>query len=238
MLVDCSRSRKQFSPEEARNILAEITHLNLPSEDGKEWQRWWEAVRGFLDPDYNLDTEAGRAAWIAGWSAGDAATRQVLVNLWRFEPEPKRAKALLEQAPTSEATMALLSELWNRKRLTPEIEKAIVEQYLRLEPKPTDRDIALFANSGFSFPSTVSVHVRDGLAIGDVEELPRWEDSDVVMLANLPGRRFPVRTAQHPGASIARRVLEIGCIDYWPQRKVRWTVTWHLDPVPLRDLAR
>lgn len=238
MLVDCSQSKKQFSPGDARNILAEITHLDLPSEDGKKWQRWWKSVRGFLEPDYNLHTEAGRAAWIAGWSAGDAATRRVLVNLWRFEPELEPAKALLEQAPTSGATMALLSELWNHKRLTPEVEKAIVEQYLRLEQKSADRDIALFADSGFSFPPTVSVHVRDGWAIGDVEEMPRWEDSDIVMLANLPGRRFPARTAKHAGAPIARHVLEIGCMDYWPQRKVRWTVAWHLEPVPLGDLAR
>lgn len=238
MLVDCSISRKQFSAAEARKVLGEITHLKLPSEDGKEWQRWWESVRGFLEPDYNLQMEAGRTAWIAGWSAGDAATRRVLVNLWRFEPELEPAKALLEQAPTSEATMALLSELWNRKRLTPEVEKAIVEQYLRLEQKPIDPDTALFVKSGFSFPRTVSVQVRDGLASGDIEELPPWEDSGVVMLADLPGRRFPTRTAGHAGAPIARRVLEIRCLDYWPQREVRWTVTWHFEPVQLRDLAR
>jgi hypothetical protein len=246
LLVDYSHSQNRFSVNASRT-LGEITGLKVPPENGG-WQRWRESSRRYLEPGYDLDREEGRRAWIESWAAGDPATRKLLVNLWFFEPRIEAANALFLAAPAQEATRAVLSELWERKRLTPEFEKAIVERYLEVELeegdspdgfRPKESHLAIRTNGAFKFPRHVGVQSRAQLTIDGkpVNEVSRWEDAGSGMLADVPGERWGARVeGQQVGARTIQGVVEMRCMDHWPKSKERWIARWNVGPLQLKEV--
>jgi hypothetical protein len=234
----------------AHGTLSQMTRLRFSDGDREAWPRWWESARAVLEPEYDLKTKAGRSAWIRGWAGGDSGARRLLVNLWLFEPSLDLASALLQESPEEEATKAALSELWKHHRLSPELEQSIVEKYLSFvlvekdppqpNQKPTYRQVAVVSKSSFEFPPTVSVQVREHVSIGkdDQPKLRDWADADETMLNSFGTSNGVAAAGEYAGAPVARGIFEMRSMDYWPDRKVRWTASFELDPIQLRYIAQ
>jgi hypothetical protein len=85
------------------------------------------------------------------------------------------------------------------------------------------------------FPPTREVQIRDYTTVAGqpvAKTVRRWDDTGVMMLQSLPREGWRRRRpAGDPASAFAQEVIELRSMDYWPQPKVRWTVTWNLGAI-------
>lgn len=251
VLVECSVSRKAFSPAAASAALTQITKYKRREGDGAAWQRWGQSDGSMLELPYDLETAAGRAAWRSTWAVCDAATRRLLVNLWLFEPSLEPAKELFQEAPESDATTAAVTALWEHRYLALEVEKSIVERFVKFvfvegEPYPrqipTYRVVFILRRTSFPFPKMTDVQCRSSVVIGGDKEpalAESWPESPRTMSLDVASdSRWGQWGGEYPGAPVARGVLQIRSVETARPENVRWTATFNLDPIQLRDIPK
>lgn len=232
----------------ARHALDNITKATITSDNLATWATWWLSARPLLAASYDLQSDAGRAAWMAAWSQGDKYVRPILMNLWNYEPQIDEGALLaIAEQPAAAAT---LSELWRRKRLTAETQKALVERFLKLslfEEPPWDppekwaahREVMIQSETAFPFPPSEGVEYRHRIEIADEPKQPTEAD----LLPGYSASGWGTETPRvwgavgegYRGKPKARGVLEMRAVDYRHDRRVLWKLVWQLGPLQLRD---
>lgn len=248
LLMEWALAPDDRTARPARNILNTVTGLRIPTEATAAWETWWRGARSLLEPTYDLQSAAGRAAWMAAWTQGDAGVRHLLMNLWNYEPEIDEAALLA--AVDHAAAAATLSELWQRQRLTPATQLALVQHFVRPflveqgDPQAPrcDREVRVKFKSSFPFPDNPYVEYRATVLVGDDPAQPTMAEVDAtysaMSLAGLISEDIGGWEGKFCGRPLARGFVILRSIDHRHERRLLWTTTWETAPLQLREVPR
>jgi hypothetical protein len=247
VLYEWARADAHGTGLRAYCYLRSLTGLEYAPEDRASWEAWWQGASRVLGARYDLQTEAGRRAWLEAYQYTDPAARRLLMRLWLFEPEIDEAWLLKAARGKKEAdaAKAVLADLWRGRRLSPETKEAVVRAFVAVrlveEPSPNrkqfpgSRELRLVADRDFPFPEEAWVQPGYDITIGD--RPPRLGDSwgaislegtGSITLGAMGGGKYL-------GSPSARAVLAVREVNPHDGNKVAWQVQWSLGPVQLRD---
>ncbi len=115
------------------NLRSALGVINEP-DNPERIAKWWAQNRDVVMRHYDLSSWVGVNAWLQAWQqSDDKITKHVLLRLWDFTsniPEQELLNACEGESGT--AAKELLSELWQRKRLTAATRKSIVTKYMKM----------------------------------------------------------------------------------------------------------
>lgn len=102
--------------------------------DPERIAKWWAQNRDVVMRHHDLSSWAGVNVWLQAWrQSDDRITKHVLLRLWDFTPGiPEHELLNACEGESGAAAKELLSELWQRKRLTAATRKAIVAKYMKM----------------------------------------------------------------------------------------------------------
>ncbi len=119
-----------------RNVLG----ISDQPADPERIAKWWAQNRDVVMHEYDLSTWTGVDVWLqAWWQSDEKITKHVLLRLWDFTPNiPEEDLLVACEGESGAAAKELLSELWQRKRLTSATRSTIVAKYMkmRIEDQP------------------------------------------------------------------------------------------------------
>jgi hypothetical protein len=246
ILYEWALANDHASSEQALSDLKSAAGLKLNRGDADAWREWWKNAQPLLEKEYELRTDEGRDVWMKAWQAADEATREILMRLWFFEPEIDES-AILAVAKQSDVARLVLAELWQRKRLSPETRKAIVEHFLRFKlieenvhtpMYRTWRSYGFVAETDFPFPADSWVSARSDLS--QTEREPKIDESDSGGSGSLQtaalGAFRSMGAQSNPGNPLLRGVIELREVDHQNGGKVLWTLRWTPEPLRLQHL--
>ena len=165
-----------------RSVLA-VSNEPLPEDDMRDW---WGKNQTLLQQTYDLSKPSEIDSWLREWwSHNDPLTRRVMLYQWDFQPRILEGELLERCAgPNAEAAKLLLSELWQRKRLSPSTHKEIVRRYVKMktimEPnryttEAIPGEVRILSEKLFPFPDEAYVRYAGELA-ADREPVPVIQD--------------------------------------------------------------
>ncbi len=201
--------------------------------------KWWDQNRDAALRQYDLSSWPGVNAWLQEWrQSDDKITKHILLRLWDFTsivPEQELLKAC--EGESSSAAKELLSELWQRKRLTAATRKAIVAEFMQM--KVIDRPCVNAADpnvyrermvSGerlFPFPHDAWVNWTGEMIRGREPQILAGSFNSQSLEGSGP-REFIGRNSK-PGEPF-KAILEIWEMNYQTSPpKELWRLHWDLD---------
>ncbi len=107
--------------------------LNEPANP-ERIAKWWAQNSDVVISHYDLSSWAGTNAWLQAWrQSDDKITKHVLLRLWDFTPSiPEQELLNACEGEADDSAKELLSELWQRKRLTTATRKALVAKWMKV----------------------------------------------------------------------------------------------------------
>jgi hypothetical protein len=251
ILSEWAMADDHVSSNQALSDLCSITGLKLTREDSEAWSAWWKKSERLFKPAYNLQTAHGRDLWMEAWKSGDEAARRILMRLWLFESKIDE-DALIESATRNEGAIQVLGDLWQRKCLSPESMKKIVERFLKPklievdapDPKrgPFFRRVRIASESPFPFPVHAEAGVRSKVEVGYQPRALTEVDLDppnlIMMLQDIRKVSLGGGEGEFPGKPCATAILEMRETDPSNGFREIWRVRWNLGPVELRNVPK
>jgi hypothetical protein len=200
---------------------------------------WWAQNRDVVMRDYDLSSWTGVSDWLQAWGqSDDKITKHVLLRLWDFTsnvPEQELLNAC--EGESGVTAKELLSELWQRKRLTAATRKALVDKYMKMriveEPCVNSanpnvwRERHVAGDRLFPFPHDAWVN-WDGEMTTEREPKISAESCNSSSLEGSGLFKFVGGTGEFGGPFKA--ILELWEMDYQatPPQEV-WRLHWALD---------
>jgi len=198
---------------------------------------WWRKADPVLSRAYDFSSPNGLDDWLKAWATSeDPLTRRMLSHLWDFQqiiPEISLLEAC--EGTYSTAAKALLSDLWEKKRLSPGTRMSLVKTYFKMRlVEDTTADLArapaksiwLKYDVQFPFPEAASVSWNTDFA-NNREPVLRGVDSASGLNLHYP--IFPrevSRSADRPTKGLVE-IWECDALGS-PQREL-WKLRWELD---------
>ncbi len=198
---------------------------------------WWDRDRGTVMRPYDLASLQGIEEWVRAWTeSGDAITKHVLFSLWDFQPTIPEAY-LLERCREkgADSWCALISALWQRRRLSPEARMALVRDHLRLQlvelpapyaRNPAWRELEVVRVDSFPFPNAARVYAASTITCG---QEPVLRDPDGGGNFCLAGRD---RNFARIGGIVEGSALALVEVydqeDRYPPFNEHWRLRWRL----------
>lgn len=100
----------------------------------EQLDKWWKQSSNAVSQNFDLDSTNGCEQWLGAWKeAENIVAKRLLLRLWDFQREIPEA-VLLEfcEGKNADAAKMLLSELWQRNRLSVETQKILVQKHNEL----------------------------------------------------------------------------------------------------------
>lgn len=134
LMIEWANDKDTTTQAQAMSNLRSALGIIHEPADPERIAKWWAQNRDVAMSHYDLSSWAGANAWLQAWRQSDEKiTRHVLLRLWDFTsnvPEHELLNAC--EGESGMAAKELLSELWQRKRLTIATRKAIVAKYMKM----------------------------------------------------------------------------------------------------------
>ena len=221
--------------------LSDITGIGLRPNNIESWLRWWDSNRSLLEPVYDLQSPAGRKAWMDACNQADRDVKKILMKLWNFEPAPDQ-DSLVEEALTNETARQVLARLWSEKRLSADTRKAIARNHLsfHLERTPTALDkslkgffsLRIAARSTFPFPAGAIVNYRSGISLNQPPDPGEYRSS--FSLASVTKIDYGTLTVIQDNPVPVNAVVQMREFeDSSNERGLLWELKWQLEPFNL-----
>lgn len=142
LMIEWANDKDTPTRAQAMGNLRSALDVINGSADPERIAKWWGRAqnRDAVMRHYDLSSMTGVNVWLQAWrQSDDKITKHVLLRLWDFTsnvPEQELLNAC--EGEVGAAAKELLSELWQRKRLTTATRKAVVAKYMkmRIEDQP------------------------------------------------------------------------------------------------------
>jgi hypothetical protein len=224
---------------QAKNTLRTVVGADQQPDRLANLGVWWEENEQRVTMSYDLGSWEGVQAWLRAYSeTTDVKTHHVLMRLWDYELSPPEDR-LLEACHGSDPkpAMALLSELWQRKRVSPATRMALVLDFITMKlvedsrpfPEfPNWREMHIRGEKRFPFPRDALVCYDGDMSSSRVLKIEEPESSSS---ASLEGTGF--QNFHGVGGSVGEN--QKGIIEMWEEerylkpRRELWRLRWEVD---------
>ncbi len=170
--IKWTNEKDPISSAKAATLLRSLFGYTGPPE---QLNIWWEKYRKEIQRSHELSTTQGVREWLQALNqCEDVWTKQLLLRLWRFQPSIPETFLLEEcRGKASVPTKELLSELWQRKRLSAEARKSLVKDYMIMKVSVTPvlqtdhlkcHELTFSGDRQFPFPEAARVNLTGRLA--------------------------------------------------------------------------
>lgn len=231
----------------ALSELMTITGLKWSREEKEKWDNWWQKAQPILSQDYDLSTEAGRAAWEKAYDAADESVRRVLVRLWAFQDaidEELLLKSSTARPAPGGATAALM-ELWRVGRLSPSMRHKLFESYFFMEitqgtidpANPNYRNVYIWGTPLIPFPPGTEIKYSYSIVMGGEPNLSGKPENSVVLEGRIP---ILLGSLGRPAAAqpTFKALIQIRQMDNYGTRQEIWSMKRTFGPLTLRGAAQ
>jgi hypothetical protein len=248
VLHDWAVADDHVSSNQALSNLGQLTGLSIERGATAAYDDWWATARDTVMRRYDLPRDDDLVAWLAAYHDAGDTTRRMLQQLWLFERLPD-AKRLLDHAADTDpkrsvGAKAALAELWQNKRLAPDVKRAIVEKFLEVNLVETPnspeasgyRHLLIVAQRNFPFPRDAWVEPNCEIAVD--RELPPLGDSWGAFSLEGEGEKTlgSWSGGSRAGTPQARALMVLREVDYYAigGKTELWRIQWRLGPQKLR----
>lgn len=200
---------------------------------------WWKENEQRVTERHALGTWEGVQTWLRAYGeTNDVTTRHTLMRLWDYEsstPEEQLLKACYDR--NQKGAKELLSELWQRKRVSPNTRMVLFRDFVTMKLVEDSRPFSEFPNwremhicgeKGFPFPPNALVCYDGDMSSSRVLKIEEPESSSS---ASLEGTGFQ----NFHGVSGSVGENQKGIIEMWEEdryskpRRELWRLRWEVD---------